>query len=220
MPFKPSPTQVFGLSLGCAIALLSLACSDKLLHDSGLPGWNTKVEVVKTVQLDRYLEVHFKGDGFDVERFFPANDTCRELFVPGRQVVYAMAGSFGEFRDGDLICTATGVADLEKWRRRFGKNSSLTTAAPIPRAQANYQLVKRGSDRILLRGRFPLASNLRVSGTSDLVLVLPRSPECEQVATRQTASMEYRPSGNPALALLASQGRCNVYGFVAPLNVP
>ncbi|MBW2714126.1 MAG: hypothetical protein JRC77_10305 [Deltaproteobacteria bacterium] len=220
MPSNASRVRVFSLFLGCAVVAISLACSTKNMHDTGLPGWKTKVEVAKVLQLDRYLEVHFKGDGFEVERFFQANDRCRELFVPGRRLEYATAASFGEFRDGDLNCTATGVADLEKWRRRFGKNSSLTTAAPIPRAQANYKLVTRKADRILLRGRFPLASNLRVSGTSDLVLVLPRSPECDQVASRETASMEYRPSGNPALALLASQGRCNVWGFVAPLNVP
>jgi hypothetical protein len=223
MPFKSHRKPLISsfLLLGfAAFATLPLACSTKNMYDTGLPGWKTQLEVVQTTQRDRYLETRFNGDGIELQRFFPANDTCRALLTPGSQLEFATAASYGEFTRDDLHCSATGVSDLEKWRRRFGKNSGLTDSAPIPRAQANYQLVTKDEDSILLRGSFPLASKLRASGNQDLVLVLPRSPECEEVANRNTASMEYRPSGNPALALIASEGRCAVRGFVSPLTSP
>jgi hypothetical protein len=224
MPAKAQVSQFFCslliVGLG-AFTALSLACSTKNMYDTGLPGWKTQLKVLETSQRDRYLETHFRGtDDIELQRFFPANDTCRALLAPGSLLEYALAGSYGEFSRGDLQCNATGVADLEKWRRRFGKNSGLTSSSPIPRAQANYQLVAKDEDSILLRGSFPLAGKVRASGSQDLVLILPRSPECEEVADRNTASMEYRPSGNPALALLASKGRCVVRGFVSPLTDP
>jgi hypothetical protein len=204
----------------CAFVTLPLACSTKNMYDTGLPGWTTQLKVIETVQRDRYLETHFRGDGIELHRFFPANDTCRDLLAPGSLLEFILVGHYGEFRRGDLQCSATGVADLEEWRRRFGKNSSLTTSSPIPRALAHYERVAQDDHSILLRGNFPLASYVRANVSQDLVLVLPHTPECELVADQITANMEYRPSGNPALALLSNQGRCAVRGFVAPINEP
>ncbi len=223
MPAKTQVSQFFSslliVGLG-AFTALSLACSTKNMYAAGLPGWKTQLKVVETIPRDRYLETHFRGDGIEIQRFFAANDICRALLEPGGLLEYALVGNYGEFSRGDLRCNATGVADLEKWRRRFGKNSGLTSGAPIPRAQANYQLVAKDEDSILLRGNFPLAGKVRASGSQDLVLVLPRSSECQEVADRSTASMEYRPSGDPALALIASNGRCAVRGFISPLTSP
>lgn len=204
----------------CAFATLPLACSTKNMYDTGLPGWTTQLKVIETIPRDRYLETHFRGDGIELKRFFPAHETCRELLATGGLLKFALVGNYGEFSRGDLTCSATGVSDLEQWRRRFGKNSSLTSGSPIPRAQAHYRRVSQDDHSILLRGNFPLAAKVRARGSQDLVLVLPRSPECELVADRITATMEYRPSGDPALALLSSQGRCAVRGFVAPITEP
>lgn len=215
---KPGISVFFAGALALCL-ILPAGCSTKNMFDTGLPGWTTQVKVTEVRKRDRYLEVNFRGDGFDIARFFPASETCSAMFKMGSESTYASAGAYGEFKQGEQTCLATGVSDLEQWRRRFGKGSSLTGGAPIPRAQATYELVAEDKETLLLRGRFPLAGKLRASGTGDLVLALPRTPECEEVAQRKRSSMEYRPSGNPALALLAKNGRCAVRGFVSPVEM-
>jgi hypothetical protein len=73
---------------------------------------------------------------------------------------------------------------------------------------------------IFLRGRFPLASRVFISGGYDIVAVLPNVAACAAVAEQNATSLEFRAAGPEAFVLLAGDQTCNVLGFALPLEVP
>jgi len=68
----------------------------------------------------------------------------------------------------------------------------------------------------LLRGNFPLAGYLGFAGVSDVVAVVPQSPECQGSIESGVASMEYRGKGSRALVLLGGDAPCQMRGLIQP----
>ena len=69
-------------------------------------------------------------------------------------------------------------------------------------------------DLILLQGRFPLVSQIGISGGENILVALPREARCEQVTPKGVGSIEFRPSGERVLSLVAADGLCPVFGVV------
>ncbi len=96
------------------IALLAsfpvmVSCSEKAMHDTGLPGWGTEVLVEEVTPRGDYLEVRMQGDGFALHNSFSNSENCNQVFQTGEPVRYNAIGPLGEFRRGEQQCNAIGV---------------------------------------------------------------------------------------------------------------
>ena len=163
-----------------------------------------------------YLLVSLAGPLTDLRFFAPATEACIQLLAPDARVNYGKSGQFGRFRRDEQSCDPIGIASLAAWRdtqpRRRGP--------PVPRATAYYHVVQQDPELIFLRGRFPLASRVYISGGYDLVAVLPNTEPCVAAAAQSEASLEFRAAGPEAFRLLAADQACDVLGFALPLEVP
>lgn len=159
------------------------------------------------------IDAHLKGGGFDLRLLFPSEPDCAEVLRPEARVRYLAKGPFGrvESKEGDT-CVPLGIADLETWRdRRPSADRRLA-----PSAQARWRPVRKDSEVLLVRGRFPLANRVGMAGPLDLVAMLPNTPECLTVAQRGIATMVYRDTGRDAFRLLIDPGQCAIIGFATP----
>ena len=200
---------VFLLVLAFALG----ACSaEKARFDSGLPGMKTGMVVAAVASRGPYLEAKLRMEGHDLEAYALPSDECRAVFQVSETLSHVASGPQGRYRRGDHQCDGLGVGNLEFWRDR----SRRTSQAGIPRAQASFRVLYSDGEVALLRGRFPLAGYLSFTGASDVVAVVPRSPECEGPIEKGVASMEYRGKGNRALTLVGSNGLCQIRGLIQP----
>jgi hypothetical protein len=132
------------------------------------------------------------------------------------QVRYQRSGNFGRFeRDGES-CDAVGVASLEAWRNRQPRRRA--NVQGVPRATARFALVGESERYLLVRGRFPLASEIRVPSGADLVAVLPADEACRTAALRGQVSLEFRAAGRDPFRLLVGRDTCVIEGFAMPLD--
>ncbi|MCX5738903.1 MAG: hypothetical protein NTZ61_10500 [Proteobacteria bacterium] len=200
------------LAFGCATAKHA---GEKVLYGVN-PFATTDVLVLGVSQHGPYLLVSLAGPMADLRFFAPATQACMQVLAPDARVNYGKSGQFGRFRRDDQICDPIGVASLAAWRdtqpRRRGP--------PVPRAAAYYHVVQQDPELIFLRGRFPLASRVFISGGYDIVAVLPNVAACASVAEQDAASLEFRAAGPAAFRLLAGNQACDVLGFSLPLEVP
>jgi hypothetical protein len=207
----------FVLSLG----LLALGCEtakhagERVLYGVN-PVATTDVRVLGVSTHGPYLLVSLTGPIADLRFFAPATEACLQVLAPDAQVNYGKSGQFGRFRRDDQICDPIGIASLAAWRdtqpRRRGP--------PVPRASAHYRVVQQDPELIFIRGRFPLASRVFISGGYDIVAVLPNVVACAAVAAQDAASLEFRVAGPDAFSLLAGDQPCQVLGFALPLEIP
>jgi hypothetical protein len=199
------------LILGLAITLG--ACSTKKASfDSGLPGMRTGMVVEAVTPRGPYLEAKLKMEHRDLEAYVLPTDECRAVFQVSETVSHVASGPQGRYRRGDNQCDGLGVGNLEFWRDRTRR----TTKRGIPREQASFRVLYSDDEVALLRGTFPLASYLGFSGASDVVAVVPRSPECEGTIEKGVASMEFRGKGKRVLSLLGGKEPCLVRGLIQP----
>ena len=198
--------------LGCATAKQA---GERVLFSVN-PVASTEVRVLGVSAHGPYLLTSLVGPMADLRFIAPATEACLHVLTPDAQLNYAKSGQFGRFRRDDQVCDPIGIASLAAWRdtqpRRKGP--------PVPRAAASYRLVQEDPELIFIRGRFPLASRVYISGGYDLVAVLPNDAACAAVAARNAASLEFRVAGPDAFVLLAGDQSCNVLGFALPLEVP
>ncbi len=213
---RTSSTALWLLALLASFPV-TVSCSEKAMHDTGLPGWGTEVEVVKVTPRGDYLEVRMQGDGFELHNFFANSEICNQVFQAGEPVSYNAIGPLGEFRRFDQQCNAIGVWDLVRHRNRYPSTGSLR-GSPVPRAQANYRVILSEPDLILLRGSFPLASHLKFAGSDDLIAAITPGDQCDPVSERPTSSVEFRPSGKRALSLVGPSGLCEIQGLITPVG--
>jgi hypothetical protein len=189
------------------------ACSTKkAAFDSGLPGIRTGMVVEAVSPRGPYLEAKLKMEGHDLEAYVLPSDECRAVFQVSETLSHVASGPQGSYRRGDHQCDGLGIGNLEFWRDR----SRRTTKAGIPRAQASFRVLYSDDEVALLRGSFPLAKYMGFTGVNDLVVVVPRSPECEGSIEKGVASMEFRGKGNRALSLLGGKEPCQMRGLIQP----
>ncbi|RIL08054.1 MAG: hypothetical protein DCC71_00965 [Proteobacteria bacterium] len=199
-----------------ALLLASTACNvHRNLYLSGVPWVGVAFDVARADVRGRYLDVELHGQGTTLRAFLPASEECAAVATPETTVRFEAAGALGRLeRAGAGSCTLAGIGSLEDWR---GRGPRGVTESPVPRAQAEYDLVYRDADVALLRGRFPLVGELGWTGASDTIAVVPTDASCAAILERDVASMEYRPAGGNVLTLVSGDGLCRIEGLIRPL---
>jgi hypothetical protein len=204
--------------LPLAVAVLAVVLSfggcsvKKAAFDSGLPGIRTGMAVEAVSPRGPYLEAKLELESRDLEAYVISSDECRAVFQVSETVDHVASGPQGLYRRGEQECQGVGIGNLEFWRDQNRR----TAKAGIPRAQATYRVLYSDHEVALLRGNFPLAGYLGFTGVSDVVAVVPQSPECQGPIESGVASMEYRGKGKRALVLLGGDTPCHMRGLIQP----
>lgn len=174
-----------------------------------------------------YLETRLEWNAALFARFssnavltflFPDSEVCRRVLVSEADVSYAPTGLLGTVHAGEDACQAAGIANLVEWRDRRPRGPLPRQA--IPRAQASYRILGQDEAVAFALGRFPLAWRVGWSAGDRVVALLPRSPECDPLIAQGVASLEFRPAGPNALALVAERGLCPLQGLALPQDTP
>jgi hypothetical protein len=171
--------------------------------------------VASVIQRSDWYDATLEGHGLVLRTFVPADEVCGRVLEQGAVVDYIERGIAGRFeRDGEA-CDAVGFGSPLINRARRGRATSLRTT-PIPRKQATFKVIFKDEEVILARGRFPLASTLGWTGSSDTVAVFPNTALCRVPLEKGVASMEYRAAGRQTLTLVSSDGLCPFLGLIQP----
>lgn len=203
-------------SIACLVCALLLGCNTRAaLWQLGFGSFATDLAVVGVADRDRWLDATLHGHGLTLRTFVPDTEVCRRVLSPEERVDYVERGIAGRFERDDEHCDAVGFGSPLIDRARRGRATSLRSN-PIPRAQATFEVVFEDEDVILARGRFPLASTLGWTGSSDTVAVFPNNERCRVPLSKGVASMEYRTSGRYTLTLVSSDGQCPFEGLIQP----
>ena len=193
-----------------------LGCSPRqTLWQLGLGSWTTDLTVVGVTKRSDWYDATLEGHGLVLRTFTPANEVCGRVLKQGAVVDYIERGIGGRFeRDGEA-CDAVGFGSPLIDRARRGRATSLRTS-PIPRKQATFKVIFKDEEVILARGRFPLASTLGWTGSSDTIAVFPNTAVCRVPLDKGVASMEYRAAGRHTLTLVSNDGLCPFQGLIQP----
>jgi hypothetical protein len=193
--------KILGLALALAMVMGSLA---GCLTPKGK-------YVVNATPRGPYIDAMLATDSGDWRFFFPPTETCAAMLKPESPVTYALGGQFGHVTAADgSRCDAVGVASLREWRARRGRVAGEMVAS----AHANWRIVHRDPEVILLRGTFPTASRLWITNTFDIVVMVPNDDTCRPIAEGGAALLRFHQTGSRVLRL----GNCSVTGVATPLG--
>jgi hypothetical protein len=206
-----------------AAALLGAACS---IASGCSTNRSPDAEVSETRRLSRrsiveierfgtragFLDVGVKKGSRDYRFLFPDTPTCNAIVAAESGVAYVERGRAGRLTMGEETCDPSGILNLHTWRMKSGR----TPEGPIKRSPAVYQVTWRGDGVALARGRFPLFSRLGIANAYDLIAVIPDDEKCAQALASDTASMEYRATGQHVLSLISGNELCPVMGVIFP----
>ena len=169
-----------------------------------------------------YLDVTLAGEEEVLRLFLPASAECRLLALDRERVRFLPAAGGGLLKDEQgNRCTPVGTTTAllfassrglpRDWQRERSESHP-------PRVQAEFVTVHRGEEILQLRGRFPLATELRWAAAMDTVALLPNHADCQDVARRREATLELDRKGGEPLTLLAGGSVCPILGFALPLE--
>ena len=198
------------LALGCGSAGARLAEVGRDLDPfSASDGW-----VVSSERVGPYVLARIEGDD-SLALLTPPSPSCASVLAPEARVRYAKHGIFGRLVGSDgTTCDPVGTASLAVWRDRQPR----AEGRAFPRATARYRTLHQGDGRVLLRGRFPLASRVGIPAGFDLVALVPDTPACAAALARGEASLEFRDAGPEPFRLVGAEGPCPVLGFAMPVD--
>lgn len=180
------------------------------------PFSGTDVTVKSVSLVGPYLLVEVAGSKERLRLLAPASPECSRVLQSEAQVRYQRAGNFGRLERGDERCEAAGVASLEAWRNRQPRRRA--NVQGVPRATARFSLLAETPKYLLVRGRFPLASEIRVPSGADLVAMLPADPACRAAVERGEVTLEFRAAGRDPFRLLVGRETCVIEGFATPVD--
>ena len=176
----------------------------------------SRVRVSEVATIGPYLDATLSSPRLALRFFFPRSADCLAMIRPGAELRYLRVGSLGTAVDGEKRrCEPIGVASLREWRDREPRRRPSHLA---PRVQVEFHTIFEGEDLVLVRGRFPLAHEIRWPAAMDTVAVLPAGPACDEALRSGKATMEYRATGPDPFLLLGEEGGCRVLGFAGPLE--
>ena len=143
--------------------------------------------------LGPYLDATLSIPRFSLRFFFPRSSDCLALLRSGAELRYLRIGSLGSVVDEEKRrCEAIGVGSLREWRDHEPRRRP---AHRTPRVQVAFRTIFEAEDLVLVRGRFPLALEIRWPAAMDTVAMLPAGPACDEARERGKATMEYHASG-------------------------
>jgi hypothetical protein len=194
----------------------TLACESPIATGMGLPGASAAASVRLIGPRGPYLDA-MVDDGRRLRRFFfPQTEVCEAILRSGPEepISYNTRGPLGQVVRGDEVCEPVGLLSLVEWRDRRGRDPR---KGPNPRASASYRVIWSDEDLVLIRGRFPLVNQVGWAGGGDTIAVLPNTPECTELLSRTSATLEFRRSGSEPLVLLRDRDRCPLLGLARPV---
>jgi len=174
------------------------------------------VQLSKVATVGPYLDATLSNQRFSLRFFFPQSADCRALIHSGAELRYLRIGSLGSVVDQEKRrCEPIGVASLGEWRDHLPHQRPPHRP---PRVQVAFRTIFEGEDLVLVRGRFPLALEIRWPAAMDTVAMLPASPVCDQARQPGKATMEFHATGPEPFLLLGEGGSCPILGFAAPVE--
>ncbi len=173
---------------------------------AGPKGSYVSQSIVRGPYIDAVLSV---PDG-DWRFLFPNNPTCAAMLKVEAPLTYTQRGIFGRTTSADgSVCDPVGTASLTKWRRRRGRQEG----EMAPSSRADWKIIHRDNEVLLLRGRFAVASRLGLGSTWDAVMMVANDDLCRPIAESGNATLTFRTSGSRVLDL----GACPVIGIASPV---
>ncbi len=139
---------------------------------------------------------------------FPRTETCTAMLTVEAPIRHSsFGGGFGRAvaPDGSQ-CTPAGIGTLHRWRR------SRREGEMQPSSPARWEIIHEDPQAFLLRGRFGVASRLRLPNTFDVVALVPNDDVCGPVARSGNATLVFRQAGRRVLML----GQCPVLAVATP----
>ncbi len=202
------------------LALLALACAHSTTAwRMRIRGTSTEFTVERVVPRFGYLDVHLMGQS-PLRTFVGDSADCRHVVKPGARVRYVWDGALGNLSEpvGSRSCQTVGIGNLTEWRLTRPEDTGLAPGQPVPREVSRFRVVYRDKDVILARGFFPLTRHLGWVGPAEALVMMSNTPGCLRgPATIGTASLEYFPSGDRVLGLVAKDRWCDVEALLLPL---
>jgi hypothetical protein len=209
-----------GLAMLLAIVGLALACAHSTTAwRMRIRGTSTEFTVERAVPRGGYLDVALMGQSA-LRTFLPDTADCRQIVKSGARVRYVWDGAMGSLAEpvGSRSCQAVGIGSLPEWRLTRPEDTGLPQGRGLPREVARYRVVFRDRDVILARGFFPLTRHVGWVGSAEALVVMSNTPGCTRgPAALGTASLEYFPSGERVLGLVAKDRWCDVEALLLPL---
>jgi hypothetical protein len=179
----------------------------------------TEVEVRDVRPVGPYVAATLAGRDHAFHFFFPVSTGCDALIQDGNRARYLPEGTFGTVKgENRERCSPVGVAELPYWRDSLPRRRSAYLA---PREQAEFHPIHEGDEYLLVRGRFPLAVELKWPEPMDAVAFLPTTPACRAQLDHGKTTMEFRARGPEALVLEGPDGveSCPIHGLALPLGL-
>jgi hypothetical protein len=205
---------------GLLAALFALSCATSTtVWRMRLRGSSTEFTVERAVSRGGYLDLALKGRS-PLRTFVPDTPDCRKVAKPGVVVRFEWDGALGSVNEplGSRRCQAVGIGSLTEWRLTRPEDTGLPRGQTLPREVARYRVVFRDKDVILARGFFPLTRHLGWVGPAEAIVVMRNTPGCARgPAALGAASLEYFPSGERVLGLVAKDRWCDVEALLLPL---
>jgi len=200
------------------IGLLTLACATAppAEEPERSPPARSLVQISEIATIGPYLDARLSGPRFSLRFFFPRSENCLALIRSGAEVRYLRIGTLGSVVDEEKRrCEPIGVAALGEWRDHLPRQRS---PHRTPRVQVEFRTIFEGEDQVLVRGRFPLALEIRWAAAMDTVAMFPADPACDQARQLGKATMEYHAKGPEPFLLVGEEGSCPILGFANPLE--
>jgi len=202
------------------LALFALACANSTTAwRMRMRGSTTEFVVERVVPRGGYLDVTLRARS-ELRTFLPDTKDCRLVVKKGATVQYEWDGAMGSVNEllGSRRCQVVGIGTLTEWRITGPDDTGLASRQGLPRELARYRVVFRDRDVILARGFFPLTRHLGWVGPAEAIVVMKNTPACMRgPAAFGTASLEYFPSGERVLGLVAKDRWCDVEALLLPL---
>lgn len=203
---------VLGSSFGCATVRDAASDAAYVLN----PFSGTELGVAAVSAIGPYLLVDVSGRREQLRLMTPISAACTAIAQPEAKVRYQKSGVFGRLERNGERCDAVGVASLEAWRNRQPRRR--TGAQVVPRATARFAQIAETDRYLLVRGRFPLASRVKIPAGFDLVALLPANAACRAARDRGQGSLEFRPAGRDPFRLPVGSDTCVIEGFATPID--
>jgi len=216
---RPRPgSRALGLLAGALLAG-ALGCESPALTGMGIPGASASARVRLIGPRGPYLDA-MVDDGHRLRRFFfPRTEVCESILRSGPEeaISYNTQGPLGQVVRGDEVCDPMGLLSLVEWRDRRGRDPF---KGPNPRAPVSYRVIYSDEEIVMIRGRIPLVNQVGWTGGGDTVAILPNTPDCTELLSRTSATIEFRRSGPEPLVLLRDRESCPLLGLARPVPEP
>jgi hypothetical protein len=203
-------------SLGGLVAL-ACAAAPPAEEPERPPQARSLVRISDVATVGPYLDARLSGEGFSLRFFFPGNEECLAMIHPGAEARFLRIGTLGSVVDEEKRrCEPNGLGSLREWRDYLPRQRP---PHRTPRVQVEFRTIFEGENLVLVRGRFPLALEIRWAAAMDTVVMLPAGPACSEARQLGEATMEYHARGPEPFVLVGEGISCPILGFASPLEL-